>query len=704
MDRPTGRPVRQAALPTLPGSRAAALVLGSIRRPDTYIVLTMLRTAHVIALLGAAAVPLACGGAAPQTPTPQTPAPIASGTAPGTSVIAAPATDLSVATEPADVVAVVRWKSPAVTFNTIQQWFGIPIPVDEIADEIFRARRAASAFALDAPVDLVVALDPKAPDQDPTPFIGFSVGMRSLDEGRRALEQRAPLQEVGPGVYRVELGTRHDRLICVLGPSLGAAPARLVCGPRDRDVDALQPYLARGLAAAPTPASDLHGELRFAPAQRRYGPMLPSVLQLGSSFLSHKLATDDRSLNRAITDAISGVSDEIVALTNDLDGIQLDLRIDQTARVVSGDMSVKFKSRNSWTAQRMFDNKDKAGAPPELFWALPAASDAAFYNWGQKDRPYEGIRRVGGELLRAALANQGLPAADREAVAQVFEQMFQTWPPTVSANGHLDTLPSRSATSDDMERLRDTFKASIGWYLIGLDEKPDRFDRWLRDVAAAYNRPGVRRWLATQAHIDAKKLPKVQYGAATVPGLTGVKALQISVSTYSLDGVPRDKPGKLVTLTYWVLVMPDGGRSWVAMGADRPTLEKRLAEVKSGQRTLTSRAGLETLRSDRTVGGGFMSVASVAWGTTRDLISALGGHGTGRLDPFEMADGLSRLPHHGQDPITFASTVRDGSPSELTVRFRVPKGTVDDLSWLTSALSAGGPAVRMPPSPPPPRP
>ena len=700
--------MHQPTPPALPGSRAAALVLGSIRHPGTYIVLTMIRAAHVIALLGAATVPLACGGAAPQTPTPQPPAPVASSTAPGTGVIAAPATDLSVASEPADVVAVVRWKSPAVTFNTIQQWFGIPVPVDEIADEIFRARRAASAFALDAPVDLVVALDPKAPDQDPTPFIGFSVGMRSLDEGRRALEQRAPLQEVGPGMYRVELGTRQDRLLCVLGPSLGAAPARLVCGPRDRDVDALQPYLARGLAAAPAPASDLHGELRFAPVQRRYGPMLPSVLQLGSSFISHKLGTGDRSLDRAVTDAVSGLSDEILALANDLDGIQLDLRLDQAARVVSGDMSVRLKSRNSWIAQRLFDNKDKAGAPPELFWALPAASEAAFYNWGQKNHPYDGIRRVGGELIRAALANQGLPAADREAIAQLFEQLFQTWPVTVSANGHLDTLPPRSSTVGDMERLRDTFKAGIGWHLIGVDEKPDHFDRWLRDVAAAYNRPGVRRWIASKAQLDAKKLPKVKYAATTVPGLTGVKSLEISLSVdppaYSLDGFPQDRHGKPVTFTYWVLLMPDGGRSWIAMGADRPTLEKRLIEAKSGQRTLTSRAGLETLRSDRTVSGGFMTVAGIAWGMTRDLMSALGGHRSGRLDPVEIADALNRMPHHGKDPITLASSVRDGTPSEFTVRFRLSKGTIDDLSALTSRLGGGGPTMAVPPPWPPPRP
>ncbi len=630
--------------------------------------------------------------------------------------MAAPAPDMSVVPEPADVVAIVRWKSPAVTFQTIQQWFGVPIPVEDISDELFHAPQAAAALALDAPVDLVVALDPKAPDRDPQPFVGFSVGMRSVDQARHAFERHGALQEVGPGTYRLELGRHQDRVSCLLGPSLGPSPARLVCGPRERDAEALQPYMARGLAAAPLPTTDIHGEVRFGPVQRRFGPMLPSALQMGSSFLSHEIGTGDRALDRATTDAVSGVTDEVVALVNDLDGVQVDLALEQGARVVSGDMSLKFKSRTSWTAQRMFENEGKMGAPPELYWALPAAADAAFYNRGMDGKPYEGIRRVGGDLIRAAMAHEKLPTADSDAVARLFQEAFQSWPVSVSASGHIDTPVGAQARPGDLDAMQKQLSGAMGWQMFGLEEKPDRLDKWLRDFAAAYNRPAIQRWFATQAHLDAKKLPKIRYGATTVRGLTGVKALEVTMtvdrSEFGHDGTPQPKNAKPLTLAYTVLVMADGQRTWMAMGADRPTLEKRLAEVKAGAHgagTLSARSGLEALRSERTLTGGFMSIAGVASQAAGGLLSALEGHHMSSSDLNEILDVLAKMPHHGETPIIITSTARDGSPSEVTMRFRASKGTIDDIASLTAVLAdhAMMPPTMVapppPPAPPPPR-
>lgn len=667
--------------------------------------------ASVLALVGVALLPLACGGGTQQSQ-PQTPVPVASATGSATAnVVATPATatGLAVAAAPADLVAVVRWKSPAATFATVQQWFNVPVPVDEVADELFHAPDMAGVLALDTPVDLAVALDPKASAQDPKPFFAFSVGLRSVDDARRALERRGPVQEVGAGIYRLNLGRHSDKLVCLLGPSLGSSQARIVCGPHERDAEALQPYLARGLSAEAPPASDIHAELNLAPIQRRYGSMLPSALQMGTSFLSREYGTGDRALDRAMTDAITGLSDETLALANDLDGMRIDLNVEPGTRVVSGDTTLRFKGRTSWIAQRMFERRDQIGVPPELYWSLPAASDAAFFNRGTDGSGYTGIRRVGGELIRTGLAKVDFPEADRAAVGALFDQLFQRMPVTVSASGHIDAPPAATARSgNDIERLRNQMVTSMGWQLFGLDEKSDRLDKWLRDVAATYNRPAVQAWIAKQAHVDRKTLPKVKYGAVTVAGLSGVKGLEVSLSVpapaFDSEGNPRAADAKPSVFTYWLLVAADGSRSWLAMGADRASIDKHLAEVKAGAArtgTLASRPGFEALKSERMLTGGFISIAGITAQATGGLSSFLQGHGGNNHDFENVLNALAHMPNHGETPVVFFSLLRDGNPSEVTTRFRVSKGTIDDLTSLVGVLAGGG---MVPPPPAPPRP
>ncbi|PIE05750.1 MAG: hypothetical protein CSA75_03125, partial [Sorangium cellulosum] len=469
----------------------------------------MRETARLISIVGVALAPIACGGPS-QTP-PQNPTPIAVGSNPVDGVEAGP--NLAPVAEPTDVVAVVRWKNPRRVLDTFKQWINLDISVENQIDKAMSVNGISSVVAMDAPVELLVALDPKASDSKPRPFISFSIGLRSVEDARQIIERDEDheAREVHEGVYRVKIGPRHDRLNCYVAPSLGVSAARLVCGPRDRDVEELYPYMTRGLPVATLPDNDLHGQIRLAPIQARYGKMLPSALEMGASVLSHEIGTGDRNLDRAISDSVTGLSQEVLALSNDLNTMQFNVNLDATGKTMSGDLSLAFKSKSSWIAQRMFDHASNAGPPPPIFWNVPLKSDTTFYSRGVDSKHYTGIQRHGSNLLDAALARETFSAADRKAIVSLYERLIDGSPVSVSASGHLEP-PSMPRSASEFEQIRSAISNSFGWQLIGLEESSARVEGWLRDFSNTYRRPSVQRWLRKKADVEARSMPTIRYG------------------------------------------------------------------------------------------------------------------------------------------------------------------------------------------------
>jgi hypothetical protein len=643
----------------------------------------MRESATFIALIGAALVPIACGGA-PQSSA-QNPSPVAIGSDP---VMAEGPINLSPVKEPGDVVVVARWKSPRRVFDTVQQWLGLPIPLEMGIEEIFRVRGMASIIDMDAPVEMLVALDPEASERNPQPFIGFSVGLRSLHDARQAMQSDTELRETQEGIYRVELGSEYDRLTCLLSSSLGSSPARLVCGPKDRDINALHPYMTRGLPVASMPDSDLHGEVRFGPVRAKFGHMLPGALEMGSSVLSHEFGTGDRNLDRAITDAMSEVSKELLALSNDLDGLRLDVQIDPTGRTLSGEMALSFKNRSAWLSQRFFDNADKAGAPPPIFWNAPAASSNVFFDRGVDGKNYLVIKRHGANLIDAALARENFTAADRKAVVALFDRLLEGSPVSVSASGQVEPPKPGTRPGTDFDQIRDAVTASLGWQIIGLEERSNRVDAWLQDLTRVYGRGSVQQWLRTQLSLDARSMPRVRYAAKTVAGLPGLKALQITVPATALD---KDIKGTPKPFTYSVMVLPDGERTWLAMGAEEALLEKHLKTVKAGGAgTIEGKAGLESLRASRTVAGGYITIAGIAAQASGGFMEALDGRGYQNREMERLLGAFARIPNHGETPILLTSQVQQGSPAQVSVKFQANRGTIDDLRSLLLTMGLGG--------------
>lgn len=631
--------------------------------------------ARTLVVCGASCVPLACGGAAQQP----TQTPVAVATAPKT-VASEPLPELTTVPEPADVVALARWKTPSGTFATVQQWFGLPVPVNEFIEEVLSVPDG-SVVSTEAPVDGLVTLDPQAPKDDPRPLAAFSIGLRSLEEARQALSKKAEVRQLQPGTYGVQLGSGGDRVNCLLGPSLGTASARIVCGERERDAVALFPYLTRGMPVATLSDADVYAEVRLEPVQRRYGEMIPSALQMGSSFVSHELSTGDRSVDRAITDALTGLSEEAVALLGDTDRMQLSFTMDAPNRTASGDLTFVFKSRGSWTAQALFEHADRQGAPPEIFWKAPAGSDSAFYARGTDEARYQRVQAIGADLIRALLTREKLPARDADSVAKLYEGIFMTTGPTVSASGHLEPAPV-SESASEFERLSAQLTSALGWQIVGMDSPSTRVDKWLTDLASTYNRPSVQRWLREKADLKATAMPKITYRTQRLGSLGNVKVMEMTVTSALLQEVlsvqaEHAKPAK--PFTYWIVLMADGNRTWMGMSADRAALENKLAAVKgsASANTLASRAGLEPLKQMSTLGGGYMTIASLVHQSASSLGDSLHGYRAHRAQ--QLFDILAKIPQHGETPILLWTNAQEGTPARASIKFQAQRGTIDDL-------------------------
>jgi len=634
-----------------------------------------------LALSSLAVLPVACGGTPPPGPT--TPAtPVATSTTP--VIATAPPADLSPAAEPEGTFAVIRWRAPSRTFSAVRDIMGLEVPVEELVDEVLRARTATPLIAMDAPVDAVFALDPNAPDTKPMPLAAFSIGLRSLEEARTGLNKGKASDELAPGVFRVDAGRRNG-LVCVIGASVGPAPARLVCGDREKEVLSLQPYLSRGLPSVAMPDKDLWAEVRFAPVQRKFGAQLPGYLTWAANFASYQIGTGDRKLDGAIKQAMGGIATETVSLANDLDKLTLFVDVNGASQAAEAEVALKLKGRESWFTQRFFEKAGEAGPAPAIFWRAPVDSESVIYGRGGDPKAWAAVRKSSGDLLDGLTSQVEFPAAERKKARDLVERLFASSPVSVTASGKVD-LPAPAGRGDKAEEIRNAVISTIGWQVWGMEESSGRLQDWIKDLAALYNKPAVKAWITKKGHVEAKYLPT----AKVTPFGKGLdkdtRALEVAFAIPSGRAAKAPPP-----IPFYIVVMPDGPRTWMAFGSDKASLEKHLAMVKTGSpdtQTIASRPGLEVFKSGRAVSGGYMTMAGLVQSASGGLTKALDPHG-GAMDPVVAA--LPRTLNKGQTPILFETTAQSGNPSsELVFKFRSSKGTLEDLKALVHAMGFQG--------------
>ena len=549
-------------------------------------------------------------------------------------------------------------------------------------------KQIAEIIAVDAPVDLVVSLDEGRRGQ-PDALFAFSVGLTSLDRAQKALEAAGPLVELQTGFWRV--GPRgSSELSCAIGPAAGQAPARLICGTGDKDVSALGPYLARNVALGPSPAEDVHTEIRFTPVEARYGGQLRQALAFLPG-LARIQSIGDPRFDRALEEGAVALADEGKALAGDLDRLAIDLRVDSGSTCLTASGALQLRGRSSWLAGLLTESSDKQGPPPAIFWRAPVDSESALYSRAADGARVAPILRVLRDLLEGQLTRERIGSdADRKALAGLLTSPIAKDTAVVVASGHggaaAQSTPVAPGERPSQQQIADTLAQSyLGWFLLGFDEGPAGLAKLLKDVVAVYGRKGLTDPLRKAMGHDAGSLPVVKLGPGPAPLGKGALDVEIQLG-FAGKHDPDPKKKEATGVTLHVLLMGDAKSTWIAAGANRDELVKRLLATKSGAPeagTLAVRTGLEPLRSGKALSSGFVTVGAI----TRGVGSALSSPLLPASAPLaEIAATLNNLPHKGDTPIFLSSTATTTGPrGEFVVN--MSRGSFEDVGAILMILN-----------------
>jgi hypothetical protein len=651
---------------------------------------------------------VACGGSEPRPPeAPGAAAPIATGDADE-----GPPPDLSPVAAPPDLFGVGRLNRPAQLIDTVLSWAKLPIDWRrELGKE---APGVENVVDMNAPIDVAMALPKVARAQDlDEPLIVFSIGLKSMPGALDFAKQRAGrVERVRSGIYRV--GDSDD---CVIAAAAGNPPARLVCGDRPEDIEALLPYVTRGLPRESFGNADLHFELRMEPIRNRFGRELRQ-LKMGLPFFLKQIGLDVPKVDRAMADGAYALADEVVALVEDTDRAVLELNAKPDSSGLESRLDLRFTGKSSWTAQTLAESVQRASAPTDSFWRLP--NDATGANFGSPSNPerYAGIRKVAGDLLDGLLEHEKVSRRLRDQVRAIIDDTATTRAPVVYARGDVPMTPAAGGRAETVgnELDRQELIRALGWYVVGIDEKADPFKTYLNRLVAVYNDREVKKLLEKRADVKPKELPTIRSraprGAGLAPGSVAfelvfpVKAFEAPIAVPpARPGQPRPKalprPAPARPLSMVLIVMPDGARTWFGFSADEKTIVEKLAQVRQGTpaTTLASREGLGSLRAARVMSGGFGTLASI----TNSLSSSIGSFARADPQSAEMLRRLVAMPHHGQTPMPYTLSVNTAGATTLTWALTIPRAVAEDLGALVPlagmAHRSASPPLAVPPPP-----
>ncbi|HVK69434.1 MAG TPA: hypothetical protein VM694_33485 [Polyangium sp.] len=611
--------------------------------------------------------------------------------------------DLSPVPEPQDVVAFFGWKSPAATLNAFGGCAAISAEplmggvegqlralLRDVVSSNVDVRSLAAVVSIDAPVFAVASLETQS--KRPGAFVAFSLGLTSIEKAKMAVEGAGPVTELGPGMFRIGGKTSST---CVIAASAGATPARLVCGPKEKDVTTLAPYLTRTLPTQPGAASDLHLEVRFAPAEARYGSLLRTQVQGLPVIAQAELSLGEPKFDRAIVDAATGLADEIVAFASDADKLTFDVAIDP-ASCLRASASLSMRGKNSWVSGMMGERPERAGPPPAIFWRAPKDSASVFYGRGSDPKRFQPILRTARLLAEGVLAKMNIGSeADHRAVGELFDWPMGKDVETVGANGR-NEVPEVKGKRTPQQEADALMNGYIGWGLAGYEEGSANLAKQLRKIADVYNRKGFQDPLRKELGPErSKAIPKVKIGPG--PAALGADSLDLAIRMENVPAPLLDIKGAtkkdLVTFEMHILLMSDGkSRTWFAIGGGKPDgLVKRLLAVKTGAPdagTIASRTDLEPLRRGTFMGAGFMSMGPLVKNLER-MKDVLGPREDARVE--QLMRAVATMPHQGDTPIFLTSSSSgtvDAPRGEVALT--ASKAALEDIGWLIKTLGVGG--------------
>jgi hypothetical protein len=572
--------------------------------------------------------------------------------------------DLSPVARPGEVVVVGRIARPRLFVETLGRWSSAPIALPDLLPSDMRAAEAAVLW--DAPVEMLVALDPNGEGMVPKPLLVASIGLKSLEAGLDAAEgMRLVTRKLAPGVHRVgelEGGS------CAMAVSVGAAPARLVCGKRSKDVDALLPYATRGLPTEPRTGADFELTLDAAPLQARYGSQISGLRLLGGVAM-REVALDAPRFDRAISDAIYGGIDEAIGLFGDLQQVRLEARLDAARNVLLGSAELRLKGEASWLAGTLAATKPVP--VPSTLPRLPTGTSLAMFSAAMPAERYAAINRMLGDLAEGYLEHEKVPEASRKRVRQALEPWLQKMPESFGF-----AVPSRQSNRDGSLALHpDTVINRIA-------EPSPRIMAAYTSFAALLQDRGFKRWVQEKTKLTDKAWPKVSKKTLKVAGFKSpatvwevtadLKALGASSSSAANmieKWLPLAKRDEVARYTFFVL--PDGQFTYVGTGDGPEEVAHALAEHR---KTEPGAFFARPARSEPVTSAGFVTLAYLVRALERSN------------DMPELRKALAGAPNHGETPIPMSTTV---GPGVARFDIEVPAAALTDAGSMATSASGG---------------
>jgi hypothetical protein len=587
----------------------------------------------------------------------------------------------------------VHVKNVATAMRSIETLGKLPMRLDSLLDKELGDRDLTSLLKLDASIDVALALDPASKSLKDDPLVAVSLPLKSLDDALAYASRAGKPSKIKPGVFRVG---RTGNLMCDLSVAVGDAPARLICAERERDVDELRPWLTRGSPTAQFGAADIHAELRAGPARERLQAELGNDLAALPAAAASEFRRKTHLNSPSVQEAISAVTREGLAFGEDADSVAIDLALDPTNTQVSFSSSIKFKGASSWLTRALTSRNDKAGPPPAIFWQAPRDSDSVAFTHGVDSKLFVGIKDSTAKILDE-LTRDLLKDKERESLVSLITSIpLVDSSGTVSARGHLDhkplvkIAPEKYSPADAIKSAQAHAAGLLGWAVVGVEAKSDAQVAWLRQVAKTYNDRSLQGTLKKSIPKELQsKIPTVKLVGGPKGTPAGTVALEISIALDSQDvwntygrehgfrPHPKGAPAK-GNVSFTIVVMPDGDRTWVAFGADPAALGAHLAAVKNGapkEGTIASRDGLDSLKNGPNTIGGYLSLAGLAHASRSSLRSILSHREHSKLE-----EALHSLPHKGETPVLLLGTGAAGAAPSGTLEVRLQKGNIEDLS------------------------
>lgn len=612
----------------------------------------------------------ACGGAKHAEPKPAPKEPMLVATSAPAPLTPVPA--------PKELFAVARATNPGKLLDTGVAWSSLPVDWRSMLAK--EAPGFERALVAGAPFDFCAMLDP-ASTMEPRVFWAFSFGVSSVDAAAGFFrEQGGRVADAGGGILRASLGSD---LACVAAPARGMAAARVVCSADAEGADALAPYMTRGLAEESLGPSEVHVHVLSEPFRRRYGNQLNLVKTMGVPFALRELSLGHPKFDRALSDALYSLADELILIAKDAERLDVDLSLSPSGDAALATGSLKFLAQESALAKAVARSASHAAPAPDAFWKLPGDSLAASFGTQADTEALRPVATSIGAVLDGWLEFHKLPDRRRVALVEAFSGAFTQLGRAVYAS-----LPPGSpvVAKNAPSEVRGALRSLLGGHVAAIESGGERILALANEVVKSFGEKAFRDDLVKTGVFAADELPVLRHKTARIKGLAQpahVFELEVPLQALSREknaagarkkGLPPKASSMLVaeSVRAYLVIAPDGPLHWVALSGDQRDLVDRLAGAHAGSGpNLGTRTGLERLRTQPSVGAGFTTLAVALAGLAE------------RTVPGGLA-ALQRAPHKGMTPLLWRATSDPAGP-RMTFEGTLPRAVVEDIV----ALAAG---------------